>query len=71
MNLWVPVGDQPVIFYPVVFGWEFSPDLPPRLTVSFLQLVAEEGREREALFGDCLLCVRLVLGALLMELRMV
>lgn len=48
-RLWV--GDKPVILYPVVFGYLafqlFSPDLPAQLTVSFLQLVPEEGKETE------------------------
>lgn len=46
----MPVGDKPVILYPVVSGYELFPNLPAQLTVSFLRLVPEEGRET----GACL-----------------
>lgn len=51
-----PVGDMPEILYPVVLGeaaFQLScPDMPLQLTVSLLQLVPEEGKEKEATFGD-------------------
>lgn len=67
----MPVSDKSIVLYPVVFGWEFSPDLPAQLTVSFLRLVPEEVRETEATFGAAHSVLGPVLGDLLIELSMV